>query len=147
MAVRIDAKIRKNMRAAISKSVHDATYNAMVDVVNNLVKASSQAAPHDKGILEKSWSSYVGRGQDRNQIIGVVSYAAYNENFNYAIKMHETDYNLGEGSQKKQAATGGGVGMSGKRYPVGKKFLTRVLEGERETYVNYIEQKINESLN
>jgi hypothetical protein len=56
--------------------------------------------------------------------------------------MHEGNYELGEGSRQKS----GGSGMSGRTYPVGKHFLTGVLEGEKQTYVKHMEKGIKNEL-
>lgn len=122
---------------AIAKEIERASKNALEDVMNDLVKASSGAAPHDEGTLEKSWSKEISNGGDG--YVGTVSYAVRGENgYNYAIKMHEQQYNLGAKSQAK----GGGTGMSGKNYSVGSHFLTRPLHGEEQTYRKYIAKKV-----
>lgn len=122
---------------AIVKEIERASKNALEDIMNDLVKASSGAAPHDEGTLEKSWSKEISQGNDG--YIGTVSYAVRGENgYNYAIKMHEQQYNLGE----KSKAKGGGTGMSGANYQVGSHFLTRPLHGEEQTYKKYIAKQI-----
>ncbi|MEY8748947.1 hypothetical protein [Alkalicoccobacillus gibsonii] len=118
---------------------------ALNDIANNLVKASSGAAPHKKGILEDSWTKEVGVDSSF-KLQATVSYSVSENSsggsFNYAIAMHENQYNLGAGSLAKS----GGQGLSGKVYPVGNKFLTRVLEGETPTYRKLIDRRIKRTV-
>lgn len=123
--------------SAIVKSVERASKNALEDVLNDLVKASSGATPHDEGTLEKSWAKEISKNGD--EYVGTVSYSVRGENgYNYAIKMHEQQYNLGE----KSLAKGGGTGMSGANYQVGSHFLTRPLHGEEATYKKYFAKQV-----
>ncbi len=130
-------KIREDVREAMDLSMNDC--------VDDLVQVSSQAAPHDKGILEKMWDRDV-QWVGKNQIKGTVSYSVTEESsgkkFDYALWTHEEEYNLGEGSKKKPA----GVGMSGKSYPVGRKYLTRPLYGEAEAYKEHMQNMVDEAL-
>lgn len=136
----IQVNILKNRFNAYSRQAQKVYQTALDDCLDNLVSASSQSAPHDEGILEKAWSKDIEfSGMNPS---GVVSYsvkkASDGGNFNYALKMHEEEYNLGSGSQNKT----GGVGMSGKTYPVGTGYLGNVLEGEKETYSRHIEKAL-----
>lgn len=117
---------------------------AMNDCADDLVRVSSEIAPHDKGILEKSHAKEV-------KVVGAkmeatVSYAVKERNskgnFNYALYMHEGIYNLGEGSRRKPGTSG----MSGKHYDVGNKFLERPLQGEKEAYRKHIEAEIKKAI-
>lgn len=110
------------------------------DCIDDVVRVSSQNAPHDEGVLEKSWSKQI-KGN-----VGTVSYTVKKKggkdkkfgNFNYALKMHEGSYTLGEKSLQKS----GGVGMSGKQYEVGAGYLGNVIKGEKETYIKHIEEMV-----
>lgn len=112
------------------------------DCIDDVVRTSSQNAPHDEGILEKSWSKEI------NGDVGTVSYTAKKRggsggkhgNFNYALKMHEEHYDLGAGSRAKR----GGTGMSGKTYSVGTGYLSNVIKGEEETYKKHIERMVKD---
>lgn len=132
-------QIKRNVKSAVEEAVHD--------VSDDLVRTSSETAPHWKGILEQSYGKSVAwRG---NKCVAVVDYSVKEDNgqngFDYAIWIHEGDYELGEESEKK-ASSGGGVGMSGKSYPVGNKFLTRPLNGEADTYRKHIQSVVDENL-
>lgn len=145
MAIRMDVELIRDNRKIISKRVSKASKKAMDDVVNNLVKASSGSAPQDKSILEDSWTKEVGY-DSQYKLFGKVSYNVLEHgadgDYNYAVAMHEGNYELGEGSLEKT----GGKGMSGRTYPVGKHFLSGVAEGEEETYVKHIKKGIKNEL-
>ncbi len=132
-------KDRFNLYAKKSRKTYERAFG---DVVNDLVRTSSQNAPHDKGILEKSWTKEKKFDLDGGAS-AVVSYsvkkASDGGNFNYALKMHEDEsYNLGKGSQKKK----GGQGMSGKQYKVGAGYLGDVAKGEAEAYRKHIRKEL-----
>ncbi|WP_214796577.1 MULTISPECIES: hypothetical protein [unclassified Exiguobacterium] len=141
MGVRFDIKMKVDNTAKITRKVQSNSERAMNDIVDNLVKASSGATPIDKGILQDSWAKKVTASG--NKVSGQVSYAALAKNgFNYALKMHEGFYNLGEGSQAKS----GGKGMSGRVYPVGRRFLAGTFEGEQATYKNHMSKEIKNAI-
>lgn len=106
------------------------------DCVDDLIRTSSETSPHDKGILDSSFAKSVTESKDGFRYDTTVEYSVREGGYNYAIAMHELEYNLGANSQAK----GGGIGMSGTHYPVGNKYLTRPLEGEKEAYRKHIEE-------
>mgnify|MGYP007126070847 CR=1 FL=1 len=122
--VKTDLKNFEVAKAAIVKE----TATRIQDIGDSLAMTASGAAPHDQGILEKSYKV------KNTPTSTTVSFSAKHNGFDYTIKMHDGIYNLGPGSLAKS----GGVGMSGKTYRVGPKFLTRPLEGEKDTYTKYI---------
>jgi hypothetical protein len=144
--MRVQFNVKSNLRKLAKFSSVAATQIelAMNDVADDLVRTSSETAPHDKGILEKSSSKEVK--WSNGKIEATVEYSVKEENsnggFNYALKMHEDQYQLGERSRQKD----GGTGMSGKHYEVGNKFLTRILEGEASTYREHIIRTVNDKL-
>lgn len=121
------------VKAALNEALHD--------VGDDLVRASSGAAPHDTGYLDtKGWNKKVSTSTTSGYV--EISYYAANYGFNYALKMHEGSYNLGPGSLQKP----GGIGMSGNRYPVGPKYLERPLMGEYKTYSNHVNKHLGAAL-
>lgn len=132
-------RVRNNTRLRVFSKEMQRTYTtALNDCLDDLVRTSSQSAPHDEGVLEKSWTketNYTG-----TELTGTVSFSVTERggsgNFNYALKMHDGYYNLGDKSKQKS----GGTGMSGRTYPVGRDFLGGVLRGEKQTYIKHIEQ-------
>jgi hypothetical protein len=143
------ARVKVNLKGinVTRQAVRDAVEEGIYDCTDDVIRTSSESAPHWKGILEQSYGREVSwKG---NQIVAVVDYSVTEENsnggFNYAYYMHEGDYELGEKSEEK-AAGGGGVGMSGKSYPVGPKFLTNVIEGEEEAYSKHIQKLVDKAV-
>lgn len=140
------AKVKINLNGlnGVRQKVKDAVEEAINDVTDDLARTSSESAPHLEGILEQSFGKSIA--WQGNKIIGVVDYSVKAENgYDYAVKMHEGRYNLGEKSQEK-ASSGGGVGMSGTAYQVGPRFLTRPLNGEAETYKNHVQSVIDDAV-
>lgn len=129
-----DKALQKAMKAA-----RKTLKMAIEDCMDDLVQVSGDAAPHYKGILEGSSSKEITVKKKGIEIEATVEYSVAEGDYNYAIKMHETTYKLGEGSLKKP---GGQSRMSGKHYEVGPKFLTRPLEGDKEAYEAYINEKL-----
>jgi hypothetical protein len=140
MRIKVKVKVDNAKLLAAPAAIRAAASEAMNDIADDLVRASSGAAPHDKGVLEKSWNKKVSVGFLRS--FAEVSYSAHEKGFNYAIMMHEGSYNLGPGSLAKP----GGQGMSGTHYSVGPKFLERPLMGEREAYSNHFRNHIAAAL-
>jgi hypothetical protein len=135
-----DVRISRNLIPQITSETKRTITQSIRTIAQDVARTSSEATPHKTGDLEGSYSvAYQSSG---SQITATIEYAVYKDGFNYAIAMHEWTYNLGEGSRGKS----GGTGMSGTHYPVGNKFLTRVLEGEAETYRNYILDNIKQQL-
>lgn len=142
--IRTDVRIDWGRLRGLGRQVDTALKNAVKDIADDLARTASEAAPHDKGILEKSYAKEVT--VTTGQVEGTVEFSLRETysggNFNYAMKMHEGNYQLGPGSEAKP----GGTGMSGTHYSVGKKFLTRPLEGETETYKRHIEEELQRLL-
>lgn len=128
----------------LEREVQAALKRAMEDCMDDLARTASESAPQDKGILEKSYKKEItGNG---NKIDGTVEFSVKETysggNYNYALRMHEGQYNLGPGSRAKP----GGTGMSGKHYPVGPKFLENPLQGEQQKYKEHIEAELQKEI-
>ena len=132
-------KVPKNMTPQVQRSVKSAVRNSIRTIGQDIARTASESAPHLTGDLEASYAVNYSSG---SVIKATVEFSVFKDGFNYAMAMHEWTYKLGEGSRAK----GGGTGMSGKSYPVGRKYLTRVLEGEEQAYIDYIKQKVSEAL-
>lgn len=135
--LKYNVQVRKNLVPAVRKEVAKTVKQSIRTIAQDISRTASETAPHKTGDLSASYAMSFTYG---DKVIGTVEFTAYKGGFNYAIAMHEWTYNLGEGSRKK----GGGTGMSGATYPVGNKFLTRVLEGESKAYADYIQKKVRE---
>jgi hypothetical protein len=143
------AEFRANVRK-MNKDIKVTVKDTMTDCMNDLARVSSETAPLEYGNLEKAWTVLV-KQPNKFETEGFVGYSCWADQprsyeFDYAIWIHEMDYNLGPLSKEKQDSTGAGHGLSGKIYPVQKKYLTRPFEGEAETYRGIFEQNIKETI-
>lgn len=133
-------QILRNNFPKYSNRTRTAYNKAFRKIVNDVIRTSSQSAPHKTGYLEGAYSEETKVTGDN--AVCTVSYSAVTKSskgdFNYALDMHEKKYNLGAGSRAKA----GGVGMSGKQYPVGTGFLGDVVKGEQEAYADFIEKSV-----
>ena len=129
-------RMETNLKPALKRAIEDC--------VDDLVRVSSEIAPHDRGILDKSFAKeiLVNNTEAKATIEYAVREAHSGGNYNYAIRMHEGDYNLGPGSRAKP----GTEGMSGRHYDVGNKYLQRPLEGEKEAYTNHIKEALSRAI-
>jgi hypothetical protein len=144
--MRVTIKIQDEAFKKVDRQLKAAMKRAVADCIDDLARTSSETTPHNKGILEKSFAKQVkhqGNGRSEGTVEFNVREGRSGGSYNYAAAMHEKTYRMRAGSLGK----GGGNGMSGKHYPVGRKFLTRVLEGEQEAYKNHIENELKRQFN
>jgi hypothetical protein len=113
---------------------------AMNDVVDELVRITSEITPFDKGVLSRSYSRKVE--VLAGDVKGTVEFSVREGDFNYALWIHEGIYNHGEGTMNRSGTTG----WSGKRYYVGRKYLERPLKGEEQAFYQHIANKIKEAV-
>jgi Holliday junction resolvasome RuvABC endonuclease subunit len=138
--LRFDVRVERNLVPRISSDLRSTVRSSVRKIAQDLARTASESAPHLTGDLEDSYAIEYQFSNDK--LTATVEFAVFKGGFNYAIAMHEWTYNLGAGSQAKA----GGTGMSGTSYAVGRKFLTRVLEGESEAYTEYIAEQIRSVL-
>ncbi|MBC9786305.1 hypothetical protein H1S01_17745 [Heliobacterium chlorum] len=138
--MKIQVKIYDQVLKRMEKDIRNRLKQAVHDCADDLVRTSSETAPHDKGVLDTSYAKEVTVVS--GTVTATVDYSIKEGNFNYASAMHEMNYRLGP----KSLAKPGGYGMSGKHYPVGNKFLTRPLEGETQTYKQHVERELQKVL-
>jgi hypothetical protein len=140
LKLRFSVDVDKSLLKSLTKRVENRAEKAVQVVAQDLARTASETAPHFTGDLEDSY--FIAYHDSGNKFYADIEFAVYHGSFNYAIAMHEWTYNLGIYSEIKD----GGTGMSGANYPVGRKYLTRVLEGEAQTYADYISDKIKRAL-
>lgn len=138
--MKVSVKIPKNATKKAVKNTQRSVQQSIKVIAQDLARTSSETAPHWSGVLEKSYTITYSMGPNRAE--ATIRVSAKNDGFDYAIAMHEWTYNLGPRSEKKP----GGTGMSGTTYEVGRKYLTRVLEGESVTYSEYIADFVSKNL-
>lgn len=104
----------------------DAGFTAVGDSLDDLDRIATNIAPLDSSTLRKSSTKTVGL--ESNAVVGELSFSAVEKTgsrrFNYALWIHEMDFNLGP---KSQGGTDG--------YSVGNKYVERPLKGESERYI------------
>lgn len=130
--LKVSIKVTKNNLDKIIQSAPGEIERGVRTIAQDLARTSSETAPHMSGNLEKSFR--ITYSKTPRSVYATVKFSAIENGFNYAIAMHEWKYNLGKQSRRKP----GGTGMSGKSYSVGRKYLTRVLEGEKDAYTKYL---------
>lgn len=128
------ARVVANMEAA-TRRVKEAAKDGVQDSVDDLKRIAADIAPIDSGDLRRSGHATVR--QTPTETVGEVSFSAVDNSsgrrFNYAIWIHEGEYNLGPTSA-------GAPGTDG--YEVGNKYLERPLKGEAEKYMRWIAEEI-----
>lgn len=134
----------------LQKKIRSTVNDTMRDCMNDLARVSSETAPLEDGNLEKAWNILIEK-PNKEITKGFVGYSCWADQprsyeFDYAIWIHEEHYNLGPLSKEKQASTGGGHGLSGTVYEVGRKYLERPFYGEAETYRDIFEENIKETI-
>ena len=115
----------------INSEVDTFLKEAIVDITNDILMTAQARAPKDKGDLEQTGSMDV----NKSTLTGEVSFNAKRKGFNYARKMDQATYNLGETSRRKPP-------VKSKFYhgsmPVGKGYLTDTFDkGSRATKYGY----------
>lgn len=140
---RVEITVNDRALKQATKGLKAALKTAVEDCIDDLVYTSSGAAPHDKGILEGSWAKEIQASGHADSVSGTVEFSVKEGDFNYALRMHEGEYNLGDGSVQKDGVSSR---LSGKYYPVGNKYLTRPLEGNKAAYRVHIDGELKKWL-
>lgn len=109
----------------------------MNDLVQKLKAEAIKRVPVDLGILEKSFSTKIIEAATRDSVIGEVFIAANAMAADYALWMHEGEYELGERSKAKQ---------DGSNVTVGRKYLERALDENERAFGLYVYSKLKQYL-
>lgn len=125
----------------IDKSIIKAIEDGIEDCTDDLLRVATLRAPVDSQTLEQSGTSKVDKGG--NKIAGQVSFSAISNGYNYAKKMNEDNYNLGEKSLTK-SSRGVRSKFSNAPMKVGSGYLTDTAEKCEKGYTDYINYKIYE---
>ncbi|MDD4817300.1 MAG: hypothetical protein PHI85_04955 [Victivallaceae bacterium] len=103
-----------------------------MDAVGGFLNSEAKdLAPVDEGFLTAEISNDTVR--HRKSCAAVIYVPANAASSEYAIPMHEGVYDLGPKSLDKQTKVG---------KPVGKKFITRALDGHRDDIVGIIKSEV-----
>lgn len=121
------------------KGVFRSIGESMNDSTDDVKRISSEIAPIKGSNLRKSVHTKVT--VDPSQVVGEVDFGVTETTgkgrFNYALWIHEMDYELGEQSADAPGTDG---------YGVGNKYLERPLKGEAEKYVKWWAEAISKEL-
>jgi len=129
-----------NRTKQAARALEKESQKAFIDVVNDIKRVSSDAAPFKTGVLERNrLDTTIGK----DSMKGTISFEAFNRGFNYAIWTHNENYNLGEGSLKKR---GGSSKFGSGTVPVGTGYLENTVEYFRDDYINHLETTIKETV-
>lgn len=118
------------LRENIERAIQDGSRNverAVSEIGDVGVYHSVMRAPQDEGLLDASITKEVGRDEDGCSV--AIKVPSNSPAAQYALPMHEGQYNLGPISQKKQTRTG---------VTVGRKFITRGIDAGKAMFVTII---------
>lgn len=116
--------------------------NALMETMEDLRRCALGFAPKDTGHLESSGRVEIRK--TKNTIVGSVTYEVTADSYNYAIKMHEGFYNLGDGSRAK---SGGTSKFGVVKHTVGRKYLEEPFKQLLPAYVTHIGEVIERTIN
>lgn len=124
----------------LDTTIKTAVKNGIEDCTADLLRVASLRTPVDSTTLEQSGSSK--GSSNMMKVTGQVSFKAMNGNYNYALKMDSTHYNLGEKSLMKST---GGVrsAFCSDSLKVGTGYLSDTADKCEKGYVEHIQSKID----
>lgn len=111
------------------------------DISLDLVNAARSTAPHKYGQLERGINGEVKVSNSSIKVI-VGTSAKGSNGYDYAEKMHNGYYKLGEQSLAKGS---GYSGISGKTFPVGNRYIELPATESYQSYVNYFGNQFNKA--
>lgn len=118
----------------LAKELTKGIGEAMTDIVLDIERVSSQAAPHKTGALEKSYKHTMKRSGDKLE--AEVYYTA-----DYAERMHDGTYKLGKGSLAKKGVKSK---FGDKQINVGPGYLSRTVEENEDGYIEHLNETIQD---
>lgn len=144
-SIEFDASDFLNNLDLADSRAQEGAKRGMHDCVDELVRIASEITPIDKGILQRAHAEDVKVNSSGME--GVIEFSikeaqSSGAHFDYALWIHEGDYNLGEQSLRRQGTSG----WSGKSYQVGNKYLERPLKGEKQSFFEHIADEIRREL-
>ena len=109
-------------------------HRALQQIADHVSGAAKDRAPFDDGTLTQDIK---GEVQDAAIPAAVISIPLNAPSKDYAIQMHEGDYNLGEGSMAKQSRVG---------VAVGRKFITRAIDDNHSDIMTIIKDNLSKGM-
>jgi hypothetical protein len=124
---------------SLSLKVEAKALEVVTVTTDKLMEESMKRAPVDEGMLEASHEREVTQGETADETVGYVYIPSNAPASDYAMYMHENEYNLGERSQRKQDDNPNVI--------VGRKYLERALNDNVKAFGLYIVKKFRELIN
>jgi len=106
-------------------------------ILDKLHGEAVDRVPVDEGFLEKSFEKKIIKALHAGNVIGHVFIPANAPASDYALWIHEAEYELGERSKQKDASV---------RADVGRKYLERALSENERAFGLYIYKRLKELL-
>lgn len=120
-----------------AEKVKHATKDGVKAVCKKIQDEAVKRSPIDEGDLQESITTDMDEGATADKVVGYVHVPANSPASDYAMVMHEGEYNLGPASAQKQAASD---------VTVGRKFLERAATENEEALKALIKVKILKAL-
>jgi len=128
----------------MGKNTHNVVKKRMTNITKDLLRVATDLTPYKDGGLEQSGVAPPVK-QSGNKFRGTVSFGAKGNTYLYAEKMHNDNYNLGEGSRAKNSS-GVKTIYSDKTFKVGKGYLIETAKACQKGYTKYIEKDVVKDL-
>ncbi|GEK57121.1 hypothetical protein CHL76_02200 [Marinococcus halophilus] len=133
-------KFQKRLNG-IKKEAQENATTGTNDAVDEILRIASEIAPFQYGTLQRSHKRKVN--EKRGGLFAEIAFSVSEGGFNYARWIHEGVYELGSESVSKGGTTSN---LSGKSYAVGRKYLSRPIEGESEAVRQHIAKLVSKAL-
>lgn len=127
----------------MGKNTSEVVKKRMTEITKDLHRVATDLTPYKDGGLEQS-GQYRNRA-NKNSFVGTVTFGAKGNTYLYAEKMHDGDYNLGEGSRAKNSS-GVKTIYSDKTFKVGKGYLKETAKACQKGYKEYLEKDVIKDL-
>jgi len=141
----LEFKFDKIALAAMAKrieslggKVKQQALKALDSATDKLLEESVKRCPIDEGFLQQSHDKKVEKSGSLDEAKGTVFIPANSPAADYAIYMHELEYNLGPQSQAKQDAQPGII--------VGNKYLERAFEDNKKAFFLFFEDALRKAI-
>lgn len=129
--------------SVLDKRLTSSVKTAVNDIATDLLRVAQARAPVDSKTLERSGRMKVS--STSSNITANVTFKATHKGYNYAKKMDEGSYHLGEKSLAK-SASGVRSSFSSQTFQVGKGYLTDTAKACESGYREHVANKLEETI-
>ena len=131
LKVRVDVSALRDSVARRLRERPELCRRAMREAMQYVTGEAKDLAPFWRGFLTADITFEANA--DQRGAVGVVFVPANAPSAQYAVEMHEGNYNLGKNSIAKQHRIG---------KPVGRRYISRAIEGNRQRIMKIIERRL-----